>query len=56
MQPWAAKIGDKQAAIDLAQNERDLLTEKSESVKVAMEQAQATIARLASDDQTKVSL
>lgn len=55
LQPWAAQIADKQAAIDLVANERDLLTEKSESIKVAIKEAQATLTKLASDDEAKVS-
>jgi hypothetical protein len=54
LQPWAAKIAEKQAAIDLAANERDLLTEKSEGVKVAIEEAETTLAKLATDGKTKV--
>ena len=54
LQPWAAKIADKQAAIDLAANERDLFAEKGESVKLAIEQAQATVQKLAVDDESKV--
>jgi structural maintenance of chromosome 4 len=55
LQPWAEKIAEKQAAIDLAANERDLLVEKTESVKEALESAQASMEKLGNDKATKVS-
>lgn len=54
LQPWAAKIATKQAAIDLAANERDLLLEKSEGIKAAVEEAKAAVEKLAKDDAAKV--
>ena len=56
LQPWAEKISAKQGAIDLAANERDLLTEKTESVKIAVEEVQATIEKLTGDGNTKVGV
>ena len=46
LQPWAAKIAQKQAGIDLATHERDLLTEKTDSIKAAIAEAEATLEKL----------
>lgn len=54
LQPWAAKIAAKQGEIDLAANERDLLTEKTEAVKNGIEEAEAALEKLSGDDSTKV--
>lgn len=54
LQPWAAKIAAKQGEIDLAANERDLLVEKTESVKNGIEEAEAAIEKLEGDDTAKV--
>ncbi|KDE07484.1 hypothetical protein MVLG_02159 [Microbotryum lychnidis-dioicae p1A1 Lamole] len=53
LQPWAEQIGAKQAAINLAQNERDMLVEKGDTVRIAIEEAEASIHKLRSDDETK---
>ncbi|KAK4698890.1 structural maintenance of chromosome 4, partial [Phenoliferia sp. Uapishka_3] len=55
LQPWAAKIAAKQGDIDLAANERDLLVEKTESVKNGIEEAEAAIEKLNADETVKVS-
>ncbi|SCV71157.1 BQ2448_2745 [Microbotryum intermedium] len=53
LQPWAEHIGAKQAAINLAQNERDMLVEKGDTVRIAIEEAEAAIHMLRSNDETK---
>lgn len=53
LQPWAAKVAEKRAEIDLVVNERDLLTERGESVRVGIEEAQATLERLTADAEAK---
>lgn len=55
LQPWAAKIAERQAAIDIAKSERDLLVEKTESVKKGMEEVEAGIEKLGEERQEKVS-
>lgn len=55
LQPWAAQIADQQASIDLATNERDLLAEKTNSIKVGIDEAKSTLENLAADDAAKVS-
>ena len=53
LQPWAGQVAEKQAEIDLVVNERDLLTERGESVKAGIEEAQATLERLTGDREAK---
>jgi len=55
LEPWTAKINEKQAAIALTQSELDLIREKeSQSVK-AVEEAQAKLQSLARDKTSKES-
>lgn len=54
LQPWAAKIAEKQAAIDLAANERDLLVEKTEGIQTAIEEAETALEKLENGDKEKV--
>lgn len=54
LQPWAEKIAEKQAAIDLVANERDLLKEKTESAAEALELAEAAMEKLVNDREIKV--
>ncbi|KAM0788102.1 hypothetical protein ACM66B_001270 [Microbotryomycetes sp. NB124-2] len=53
LQPWASRIADKQSQIDLTVNERDLLLEKSESVKLAMADATESLEKLREDSRSK---
>ncbi|KAK4047568.1 Structural maintenance of chromosomes protein 4 [Microbotryomycetes sp. JL201] len=53
LQPWASEIADKQSQVDLTSNERDLLLEKSQSVKLAMSEATDSLERLREESQTK---
>lgn len=55
LQPWAEQIAEKNASIDLATNERDLLAGKTTGVGVAIEEAEALLEKLAVDDETKVN-
>lgn len=53
LQPWLDKIAEKQAAIDLATNQRDLLEEKSASIQRAIEEAEATMEKVETDNGEK---
>ena len=54
LQPWTIKINEKQAAIDLAQSERETLARKFEAVREAKEEAENTKTRLKSEKEAKV--
>ena len=51
LQPWLDKVIQKQAALDLASNERSLLKEKSETTKKALEEAEDTLERVKLDNE-----
>ncbi len=53
LQPWAAKVAEKQAEIDLVVNERDMLTERGESVRAGIEEAETALERLTADREAK---
>ncbi|KAL8276632.1 hypothetical protein RQP46_010981 [Phenoliferia psychrophenolica] len=53
LQGPAAKITAKQGEIDLAANERDLLVEKTDSVKNGIEEAEVALEKLAGDETVK---
>lgn len=55
LQPWTAKINSKQAEIDLATSERDMLAKKAEAVKVAHREAQEALEKLQEDQEAKAS-
>ena len=54
LQPWTAKINAKQAEIDLATNERDMLAKKAEAAKAASKEAQDHLEQLRADNEAKV--
>ena len=51
LQPWLDKVAQKQAAIGLASNERNLLKEKSEGVEKAIQEAQETYEKVKLDNE-----
>ncbi|KAM0751211.1 RecF/RecN/SMC protein [Meredithblackwellia eburnea MCA 4105] len=53
LQPWAAKIAAKQAEVDLANNDRDLLLEKTEAVKAGIKEAEKALEKIGNDDTEK---
>ncbi|BEI96156.1 hypothetical protein CcaverHIS631_0111050 [Cutaneotrichosporon cavernicola] len=53
LQPWTAKISEKQSAIDVAQSERDLLAQKATSVQTALEEAEQNIQTIKEGDHAK---
>lgn len=58
LQPWAAKVSEKQAARSVAVSERDLLQERVTSVERAIEEAETSIAKFkqtASTSQSELS-
>jgi hypothetical protein len=52
LQPWTAKIQAKQTEVDVRISERDMLVKKGESVKQALEEAEASLQSL-QDEQVK---
>ena len=54
LQPWTAKINSKQAEIDVATSEHDVLVEKVAGIKEAFKEAQVTLDQLRKDHQSKV--
>lgn len=53
LEPWTAKISEKQSAIDVAQSERDLLAQKATSAQDALEEAEQAITAIKENDQAK---
>lgn len=53
LEPWAAKINEKQSAIDVAQSERDLLAQKATGAQEALEEAHAALQAVRDGDQSK---
>lgn len=53
LQPWTAKINSKQAEIDLATSERDMLARKAEAAKTASKEAQDQLEQLRADHDAK---
>lgn len=53
LEPWTAKISEKQSAIDVAQSERDLLAQKATSAQSALAEAEEGIAAARRYDQEK---
>jgi structural maintenance of chromosome 4 len=53
LEPWTAKISEKQSAIDVAQSERDLLAQKATSAQIALEEAEQNIQAIKEGDQAK---
>ncbi len=56
LQPWNTKINSKQAEIDLATNERDMLAKKAADVKEALDNAQKQLEELQSAYEGKVRI
>jgi structural maintenance of chromosome 4 len=54
LQPWTSKINKKQAEIDVAYSERDMLSKKAEAAKTALEEAEQTLQQLQHDHKAKV--
>ncbi|KAF2121808.1 nuclear condensin-like protein complex subunit Smc4 [Lophiotrema nucula] len=55
LEPWSAKINDKQSAIAVAQSELDILREKENAGAVAIAEAEAKIAGFEESKQTKAA-
>ena len=53
LEPWTAKISEKQSAIDVATSERDLLVQKATSVQAALEEAKAKVQQVKEGDGDK---
>lgn len=56
LQPWTAKINEKQAAIDVASGERDALTTKAEALKAQCREADETLKALLQEREAKVCI
>lgn len=54
MQPWTTQINSKQTEIDIAQSERDTLSEKAEAIKNTRKEAQENLQQLQTEHQEKV--
>lgn len=50
LQPWLDKLAEKQAAIDLATNQRDLLKEKAASIERALDEAKSSLEEIQADN------
>lgn len=53
LQPWLDKLAEKQAAVDLATNQRNLLREKAASIERGIEEAKASLEEIQSDNDAK---
>lgn len=53
LEPWTAKISEKQSAIDVATSERDLLVQKASGMQTALEEAVANLERIKEADGSK---
>ncbi|RSH93703.1 hypothetical protein EHS25_006350 [Saitozyma podzolica] len=53
LEPWTAKISEKQSAIDVATSERDLLAQKATGAQQALEEARANLDKLRDGDGAK---
>ena len=54
LEPWSAKINKKQAELDIATNERNMLAEKASAVKDSVADAAKALERLVVDKDAKV--
>ncbi|KAH9041388.1 RecF/RecN/SMC N terminal domain-containing protein [Lactarius pseudohatsudake] len=54
LQPWKAKINQKQAEVDVKTSERDMLVKKAEAVKQASAEAQEALETVKSDQKAKL--
>lgn len=54
LQPWTAKISDKQAAVDVAMSERQLLEKKATGMRDAITEAEEALEKLKDAGEIKV--
>jgi len=54
LQPWMAKVNEKQTTIDIAQGERDALVQKAVVIEKAEKEAEEILANKRTDQQAKV--
>ena len=50
LEPWTAKISEKQSAIDIATSERDLLAQKATGAQATLQEAEANLTALKEGD------
>ena len=55
LEPWTAKISEKQAGVDVATSERDLLVEKASGMKDGIVEAEAALEKLREGGEGKVN-
>ncbi|WWC65608.1 uncharacterized protein I303_108228 [Kwoniella dejecticola CBS 10117] len=53
LEPWTAKISEKQSLIDVATSERDLLAEKATSMQSSLDEAKTNLQALKDEDEGK---
>ncbi|WWC93076.1 uncharacterized protein L201_008041 [Kwoniella dendrophila CBS 6074] len=53
LEPWTAKISEKQSLIDVATSERELLAEKATSMQASLDEAKASLQDLKEGDEEK---
>ncbi|EIW71748.1 hypothetical protein TREMEDRAFT_27197 [Tremella mesenterica DSM 1558] len=53
LEPWTAKISEKQSLIDVATSERDLLTQKASGMQSALDEAKVNLEKLRGSDASK---
>lgn len=53
LEPWTAKISEKQSAIDVATSERDLLAQKASGVQEALQEASVSLQDLKAGGEAK---
>lgn len=53
LEPWTAKINDKQSLVDVATSEREALAKKATGMQTALEEARASLAALKEGDGSK---
>lgn len=55
LQPWMAKVNEKQTTIDIAQGERDALVQKAVVIEKAEKEAEEVLANKRTDQQAKIA-
>lgn len=53
LEPWTAKISEKQSAMDVATSERDLLAAKAADALTALEEAKTNLEKIKAGDGSK---
>jgi DNA repair exonuclease SbcCD ATPase subunit len=53
LEPWTAKINEKQSLVDVATSERDALAQKATGMQTALQEARASLAALKEGDGSK---